>query len=56
MKRIAFIVSILMHSSQQSWSVLKPLIGLVYLDPLGTRSGPENITFTVVVLLNLTNE
>ncbi len=38
-------------NTQQSWSVLKPLIGLVYLDPRGTRSGPENATFTVVVLL-----
>ncbi len=27
--------------TQQSWSVLSPLIGLVYLDPHGTRSGPE---------------
>ena len=44
------------ESTQQSWSVLSPLIGLVYLDPGGTRSGPENVMFTVVVLLNLTNE
>ncbi len=42
--------------AQQSWSVLSPLIGRVYLDPRCTRSGPENIMFTVVVLLNLTNK
>ncbi len=37
----------------QSWSLLSPLIGLVYLDLRGTRSGPENFMFTIVILLNL---
>ena len=35
---------------------LLSVIGLVYVNPHGTRSGPENGMFTVVVLLKLTNE
>ncbi len=39
-----------LNFSQQSRSVLSLLIGPVYLDPRVTRSGPENVMFTVVVL------